>query len=72
MYYPNPTSKLVFINSKTEISEISIFNISGKLLFSDKPNDLYTNIDISEFTNGPYFFELKFNEKQVNLKILKM
>ncbi len=71
-YYPNPTNKSVSINSKTEISEISVFNISGQLLFSDKPYNFATTIDISQFSNGTYFFKLKFNDKQVNFKILKM
>lgn len=71
-YYPNPANNIVTINSKTEISEILIFNIAGQLLFSNKLNDLSTKIDISEFAIGTYFFKLKFNEKVVSFKILKM
>jgi Secretion system C-terminal sorting domain/Metallo-peptidase family M12 len=71
-YYPNPANSKVTINSKTEISEVTVFNIAGQLLYSNKLNNLSTNIDISEFANGTYFFKLKFNEKEVNFKILKM
>ncbi len=71
-YYPNPANNKVTINSKTEISEVTVFNIAGQLLYSNKLNNLSTNIDISEFANGTYFFKLKFNEKVVNFKILKM
>jgi Metallo-peptidase family M12/Secretion system C-terminal sorting domain/CUB domain len=71
-YAPNPTTNAVSITSKTEISEVEVYSITGQLLYQSKPNDLRTNVDISSFSNGTYFFKLKFGEKEVNFKILKM
>lgn len=71
-YAPNPTTNAVSITSKTEISEVDVYSITGQLLYQSKPNDLRTNVDISSFSNGTYFFKLKFAEKEVNFKILKM
>jgi hypothetical protein len=35
-------------------------------------NDLNTNVDISAYSTGTYFFKLKFDDnKEVNFKILK-
>ncbi len=71
-YAPNPTTNSVSITSKTEISDVAVYSITGQLLYQNKPNDLKTNVDISSFSNGTYFFKLKFGEKEVNFKILKM
>ena len=71
-YYPNPTNGIVNINSKTNITAISVYNVAGQLLYDSKINDLKSNVDISAFANGTYFFKLKFDEKEVNFKVLKM
>jgi hypothetical protein len=71
-YYPNPTSGKVSISSKDAITEIKVFNVQGQLLWSQKGNELTTDVDISKFATGTYFFQLKFNDKQANFKVLKM
>lgn len=71
-YYPNPTSGKVSISSKDAITEIKVFNIQGQLLWSQKGNELTSDVDISKFATGTYFFQLKFNDKQANFKVLKM
>lgn len=70
-YYPNPTNGQVTITSKTEMNEIFVYNPEGRLLLHQKINGLDTNVDLSAFASGTYFFKLKFNEKEVNFKILK-
>lgn len=71
-YYPNPTSGLVSINSKTEMQTVFVYNLEGRLLYENKINALNTKVDMTAFARGTYFFKLKFNEKEVNFKILKM
>lgn len=71
-YYPNPTTGNVAIKSKDAITEVAVYNVQGQLLFNQKMNDLMTNVDISQFAKGTYFFKLKINDKEVNFKILKM
>jgi hypothetical protein len=71
-YYPNPTSGKVTISSKDAITEIKVYNVQGQLLYSQKLNELTTNVDISQFATGTYFFKLKINDKEANFKVLKM
>ena len=71
-YYPNPTNGVVNIVSKTKISLINVYNIAGQLLYSSNKNNLESSINIAAFAKGTYFFKLKFDEKEVNFKILKM
>ncbi|MFZ4678534.1 MAG: M12 family metallo-peptidase [Flavobacterium sp.] len=71
-YYPNPTTGNVAITSKDAITEVFVYNVQGQLLYKQKMNELSTNIDISQFASGTYFFKLKINDKEANFKILKM
>jgi hypothetical protein len=71
-YSPNPTNGMVNITSKTNIAEVNVYNVEGRLLFQKKTNALDAKVDLSSFANGTYFFKLKFNDKEVNFKILKM
>lgn len=71
-YYPNPTTGNVAIKSKDAITEVTVYNVQGQLLFQQKVNELSTNVDISQFASGTYFFKLKINEREANFKILKM
>lgn len=70
-YFPNPTNGLVSILSKTPISEITVYNVEGRLLYQKKADALETKVDMSAFATGTYFFKLKFNDKEANFKILK-
>ena len=71
-YYPNPTTGNVAITSKDAITEITVYNVQGQLLFNQKINQLSTNVDMSRFATGTYFFKLKINDREANFKILKM
>jgi len=71
-YYPNPTTGKVTVKAKDPITEIAVYNVQGQLLYNQKLNELTTNVDISQFAKGTYFFKLRFNEKETNFKILKM
>lgn len=70
-YFPNPTNGVVTILSKTQINEISIYNVEGRLLYKKNANTLDAKVDITEFAVGTYFFKLKFNDKEANFKIMK-
>ena len=71
-YYPNPTNGMVTIASKTAMSEITVYNIAGQLLYQNKLSGLETNVDTSAFSTGTYFFKLKFDSVEANFKIVKL
>ncbi|MBD3581702.1 M12 family metallo-peptidase [Flavobacterium selenitireducens] len=70
-YYPNPAKDAVNIVSKTEITSIEVYNVTGQLLYATKANTLETKVDISAYSTGTYFFKLKFGEYAANFKIMK-
>ncbi len=71
-YYPNPSNGKVTINSKTAINQIQVYNVTGQLLLDKNLNETTTNVDISAFAQGTYFFKLKFDgDKEANFKVLR-
>jgi len=68
-YYPNPTNGTLNISSKTNMSEIAIYNLAGQLLYQTKTNALDAKVDMAAYAKGTYFVKLKFNEKEANFKI---
>ncbi|WP_298395532.1 M12 family metallo-peptidase [Flavobacterium sp.] len=71
-YYPNPSNGKVTINSKTAINHIQVYNVTGQLLLDNNLNETSTNVDISAFAQGTYFFKLKFDgDKEANFKVVR-
>ncbi|NUY80251.1 T9SS type A sorting domain-containing protein [Flavobacterium sp. MAH-1] len=70
-YYPNPAKDAVNIVSRTEITNVEVYNVAGQLLYANKANTLETKVDISAYATGTYFFKLKFGEYSANFKIMK-
>ncbi|MCF6365013.1 MAG: Omp28-related outer membrane protein [Bacteroidales bacterium] len=55
--YPNPASNLLTITT-SNISDILISDISGKLLYSEKGSKKF-EVNVSNFTKGVYFVKIK-------------
>ncbi|MFY7757783.1 MAG: T9SS type A sorting domain-containing protein, partial [Flavobacterium stagni] len=71
-YAPNPTNGIVQIQSKTPLQSIAVYNVTGQLLYSEALKDTTTNVDISSFAPGTYFFSLQFDEDHtVHFKVIK-
>jgi len=69
--YPNPSSNMVTVNSKTDLlTSISIFDINGKqILDINTINSETKTLDISNFSNGIYFMTIN---NEVTKKLIKI
>lgn len=69
--YPNPSSNLVTVNSKTDLlSIISVFDINGKqILDINTINSETKTLDISNLSNGIYFMTIN---NVVTKKLIKI
>ena len=63
--YPNPTNGVLSINSSSTVSEITIYNNIGQLLFTFKEKN---QIDISTLSKGIYFVKIKDENGQTETK----
>ncbi len=70
--YPNPTKNNIYITANNNIKSISLYDIQGRILVSEKHNHKEVNLNISNQASGIYFIKIN-TEKGVNTeKIIKM
>ncbi|MBI1184796.1 T9SS type A sorting domain-containing protein [bacterium] len=63
LIYPNPTNGNIAITSSVAIREVSIYNVDGQLVQSQKvTNSLATSIDIKSFDSGIYTVKIATEE----------
>jgi hypothetical protein len=69
--YPNPAKENITISStKENITNISIYNLLGREVFTIKPNNFEQNIDVSRFSKGIYIAKVSTLKGWTNLKLL--
>jgi hypothetical protein len=73
LVYPNPTSKLINIQSnKTDnIKSISIFNILGNLVDSYSVDSHKFTIDTEKYKNGIYLLKIETSKSIYSKKVIK-
>ena len=72
LVYPNPTSSLVKIVYTSDVKEIAIYDLAGKLVYQDlnlSGNSI--EIDMSSFERGIYNFSLVAEGKIINGKVIR-
>jgi hypothetical protein len=70
--YPNPLIRFLIVASDKNISEVNIYNISGKALKNLQVNDLKTTIDLGMLPAGSYFVSVKNSKGELSVqKVIK-
>ena len=65
--YPNPTNNLVIVKSQTELCLVTIYNVVGAVVYTQKVNANELQIDLSKQASGIYFLQTQ----NMYLKIIK-
>ena len=70
--YPNPTAGNVRISSESEINEINIYDLTGRLVKSLEVDYLFeTDLDVSSLKPGVYMLNVASREKLTSIKFVK-
>ncbi|MCJ8290239.1 MAG: VWA domain-containing protein [Crocinitomicaceae bacterium] len=71
-YYPNPTNGIINVKADTDINELFITDLTGKLLQSIKKleKDQVYRIDLSLYTTGIYLIRYLHEEKWITGKVV--
>lgn len=70
--YPNPTKDEITISINNQIiKEISVVDITGKILFSKQVNGSNIQFNIGNLTSGIYTLHIKTNHSNYTKKIIK-
>jgi hypothetical protein len=67
--YPNPTSNQLSIDTELEINEITIIDITGKLIKTTKQNT--STINVADLSNGIYFIKIITDKGTLTKKFVK-
>ena len=69
--YPNPSNGIFTINSE-EVLDIKVYDLIGKLIYSNKVNSGINQIDISNYSNGIYLLQYSTTSGKTNsMKLIK-
>ncbi|TPN85243.1 T9SS type A sorting domain-containing protein [Aquimarina algicola] len=74
LVYPNPTKGKFFVNlgDEYETSQISITDISGKILYSETTNNQSQILNLSlEESAGVYFVSIRAGDKKAKIRLIK-
>lgn len=71
-YYPNPTTGLLNIRPGTDIDELFITDLSGKLLQSVKylEKDRVAQVDLGSYTTGIYLIRYLYEDRWITGKVM--
>lgn len=71
--YPNPTNGRLNIQSdNARLAQVQVFDLFGKLLLTEEPNDNHTSLNLSNLANGVYIVRMiSDNQGTVTRKIVK-
>jgi hypothetical protein len=67
--YPIPTSNQLTINTELKLSEITIIDITGKIIMRTKGNT--NTINVADLSDGIYFIQLITGERTITKKFVK-
>jgi hypothetical protein len=73
-FYPNPVSEIlrVVIPTSLEVTKISVYDNSGKLLwYTDENSNSEAQIDMSVFATGMYLIQVESSEGNISKKVIK-
>ncbi|KPH11832.1 choice-of-anchor J domain-containing protein [Chryseobacterium sp. ERMR1:04] len=69
--YPNPVGDILTIESKNKISEINIYDMTGRAQKLIAPNSGTTKITMSDLSAGNYVVKIKEGSTEKSYKIIK-
>ena len=66
--YPNPANTVLNINANSNISRVEVFNMMGQMVGSYTANDVNTQINTTNFSNGVYMVKIDTENGTVTKK----
>lgn len=70
-YYPNPTTDILNVSAKSNIENITLFNVLGQQLLSVSPDSLSAKVNIANLSAGMYVMKATVNGTVGSFNIIK-
>ena len=71
--YPNPVKDILYIETETEIEEVMVYDVYGRVqnLRNSETQKLRNSIDISNLKSGIYFVKINTEKGNIVKRIIK-
>ncbi len=56
--YPNPTREFILIDTEKQLEKVEIYDVYGRLVFTDQEFNFNKRINVSELASGLYFIKV--------------
>ncbi|MCF6347894.1 MAG: T9SS type A sorting domain-containing protein [Flavobacteriaceae bacterium] len=70
-YYPNPVEKILKMNAKESIDQISLYTILGREIKRFTQSNVKAELDMSSLPSGTYFVKVVIGDSSGSFKIIK-
>ena len=64
--YPNPANDQVRVESANGIESVKVYNVMGALVETIPANGMTVNVNLSQYSNGVYFFNIRQSDGNVS------
>ena len=61
--YPNPANNEVTVSSTEKLSKVTIYDVTGKVMFTSSDVNLNSTVNVSAFSRGIYVVEVLTDNK---------
>lgn len=69
--YPNPSDGLFLLRSKSQIDQLTVFDVLGRIITTQQVQSTNSSLDLSEVNGGIYWLQITMGEKQQVLRLVK-
>ena len=70
-YYPNPTSSVFNISYSRTITQVTLINLLGQTLMTEKTDSTQVQVDLSCLAEATYFIKVASGDKEKIIKVIK-
>ena len=71
MYYPNPTSNILYIKNGNLIDDVEVYNLLGQQILFTKSTSKEIELNLAMLPSGTYMIKVTAEGKSKTIKILK-
>lgn len=70
-YSPNPTTSTLNISNSKNITNVTVVNLNGQIMFSNKTNNTDVQVDLSRLADATYLVKVISDNKEKVIKVIK-
>lgn len=70
-FYPNPAKNILTVENAKEVTDITVYDLSGKKVLNTKPDSKNVKLDVSKLAKGTYMMRIATKDGAKTVKVIK-